>query len=210
MTGVIKLIDGSFCDEINALRQQEYAKAGGFAVDLSTLKWQRADDDSYVLAVLQEGNVVATMRGEVIADLPLLERKLECPWDYPLTLAPPFLLLSRAATLSTCRSRGFNLLMRYWFLRFAMEREVPFVLGTFVADSPRETSLRDMGYQFFENKLGWQQSTYRSLRPVHVVALDMRSQGRRALAYCEEQAETGLKDYPFMGSFPDIRFVKDV
>jgi hypothetical protein len=208
MNSSCRFVDETLKQEIDFLRIQEYAAASGFVVDLETLKWKASDSQSYVMAAQDQGHWIATMRGEVIEDPRLLEKKLECPWNFPLKLDYPALLLSRAATLSTKRSLGLNLVLRYWFLKFAQHHQIPFVLGTFVSGSPRERTLAEMGYQFLENPLGWQQSTYRSLRPVQIVALDMRAQGNQALEVCEKKAANGIAQYPWTGTFPELKYVR--
>lgn len=210
MTAQVFLADVSFKEEIEQLRMQEYAKASGFVVDLTTLKWKPSDDESTILVAKKNDRVVSTMRGEFIDHISLLERKLECPWDFPLQLDMPVLLLSRAATCSSKRSSGLNLVLRYWFLRLAMSHNIRFVIGTFVSGSPRENSLREMGYQFFENHLGWQQSTYRSQREVKVVALDMYTKGESALRYCLDRAPQAIAAFDFRGEFPDLKFVRNL
>ena len=188
-------------EEVARLRAQEYAKAKGFSVDLTTLRWQQTDSECYVL-IAEDGKIVSTMRGEVIAEQSLLEAKLECPWTFH-ELKFPVLLLSRAATDSAYRGAGLNLVLRYWFLLLAQHHNIPFVVGTFVEGSPRENSLREMGYQFFSNDLGWQKSTYRSHRPVSVVSLDMAKHGARALAYCAEKCTEAMNF-----EFPPLRFIR--
>jgi hypothetical protein len=210
MNGRTLFVDERSKNEIDALRMQEYARASGFAVDLTTLKWRQSDSESFVMAAEAQGQLISTMRGEVIDELSLLEKKLECPWSYALPLDFPVLLLSRAATLSSHRSAGLNLVLRYWFLKLAQHHAIPFVIGTFVSGSPREQTLREMGYQFFENPQGWQQSTYRSLRPVCVVALDMRKHGQQALAYCESRVAAGIEQFQFDGGFPALRKVRTI
>jgi len=122
----------------------------------------------------------------------------------------PVLILSRAATLSSHRSVGLNLILRYWFLRFAIHQQIRFVIGTFVSGAPRENTLRKLGYQFFENKLGWQQSSYRPLHPVTVVALDLNSHGENALRYCLNAMPNEINKYRFDEVFPDLRFVRSL
>jgi len=204
----IKFVGAEHSEQINAIRMQEYAQASGFDLDLKTLEWKQSDSDSFVMAAEQDGAVISTMRGEVISEQSLLEKKLECTWNFPLQLEFPILLLSRAATLSSHRSSGMNLVLRYWFLKLAEFHQIPFVLGTFVSGSPREQSLREMGYEFFENKEGWKQSTYRSLRPVYVVALDMRNKGVHALNYCLKRADVGLRNFSVQGEFPTMKYVR--
>lgn len=198
-------VDNRSKHKINALRMEEYSKAQGFEVDLLTLAWKPSDDESYVMALEAEGKIIATMRGEIITDQALLEKKLECPWNFPLELKFPILLLSRAATDSSYRGKGLNLIQRYWFLKLAEELKIPFVLGTFVKGSPRENTLREMGYEFFTNELGWQQSTYRSLRPVNVVALNMKEKGMSAIEYC--RTHSAVEEFPLLQNFPAYKGV---
>lgn len=194
--------------QIEDLRMREYARAGGFALDLETLRWKESDDESFVMVARRGDKFVSTMRGEVIEDLNVLEQKLECPWTFPLELNMPVLLLSRAATSSEERTSGLNLALRYHFLRFARARGIRFVVGTFVTGSPRENSLRAMGYQFFVNELGWQQSTYRSLREVQVVILDLEKSGDRALQFCVERAGGAIEQFQFLNEFPNLKIVR--
>jgi hypothetical protein len=196
--------------EVERLRMREYANAEGFTLDLNSLKWKSADDTSYVMVLEREARIVATMRGEVLKSKTLLEKKLECPWEFPIELEGPVLLLSRAATLGRQRSSGLNLALRYRFLQMAKEHQLRFVIGTFVKGSPREKSLADMGYQMFENTLGWQRSTYRSFVPVTVAVIDMQKEGERALAYCRQHLSPELLETPFDEVPSPLRYVEDL
>ncbi|MBN8536567.1 MAG: hypothetical protein J0M15_05905 [Deltaproteobacteria bacterium] len=196
--------------QIESLRLQEYAQAKGYSVDLTTLKWKASDEDSFVMYAQIGETLVSTMRGEIINDQSLLEKKLECPLDFKAKLEWPVLLLSRAATLKSHQSIGMNLLLRYWFLKFADFHQIPLVLGTFVDGSPRQNTLLKMGYQFFENKLGWQQSTYRSHRPVIIAALNMKTHGVQAQDFCKAQLSTDAQQFNFKGNFPELRYVRNI
>lgn len=210
MNNRIYFVDRRSKNEIDSLRMKAYQEASGFTLDINTLEWKSSDDDSYVMVAESGNRFISTMRGEVISDHGLLEKKLECPWHFDLELDMPILLLSRAATLSSYRSLGLNLILRYWFLRFAMTHQIRFVLGTFVAGSPREKTLAAMGYQFFENKHGWQESTYRALGPVAVVALDLIAHGEQALNYCLNRLPKGIEEYQFNDIFPELRIVRNL
>lgn len=194
--------------EIEHLRQHEYAHAKGYSLDLETLRWTTSDDESFVMVASDGDRILSTMRGEIITDQNLLEKKLECPWDFPKKLKLPVLLLSRAATLGSHHGQGLNLILRYWFLKMADYHQLPMIVGTFVEGSPRQNTLLEMGYQFFENKRGWQQSTYRSHRPVIVAALDRNENFAQALNYCEEKLKPQI--YQFAGDFPDLRYVRNL
>ncbi|HXH30790.1 MAG TPA: hypothetical protein VNJ01_08245 [Bacteriovoracaceae bacterium] len=210
MTEEIIFADESLQDQVNHLRMEEYARASGFELDLTTLRWKSSDTESYVLVAMKGDAVIATMRGEIIDDLELLEKKLECPWDFPLTLNFPILLLSRAATSSTHRSEGLNMVLRYWFLKLAQFHSIPFVLGTFVSGSPRENSLKEMGYAFYENTRGWQQSSYKSHRTVQVVALDMERQGLKAISHCLSKVAASIEKYAYHSALPKLKFVRSL
>ncbi len=206
----IIFVDKSSQIEIENLRMSEYAKASGFELDLNSLKWKSSDNDSYIMAAKSKNEIISTMRGEVISDLLLLEHKLECPWSFSEKIDLPVLLLSRAATLSSYRNAGLNLVLRYWFLQLAFAHNIQFVIGTFVSGSPRENTLREMGYQFYQNDLGWQQSSYRSLRPVIVAALNLKTHGKQALEYCQTTARSTLVNYKFASEFPELRIVRSL
>lgn len=210
MKSRIYFADSQRKNEIDALRSQAYQTISGFAVDIKTLKWKASDDESFIMVAEEQGELISTMRGEVIKEFSVIEKKLECPWNFPLELDMPVLLLSRAATLYSHRSVGLNLILRYWFLRFAIYHDIRFMLGTFASGAPRENTLREMGYQFFENKLGWQKSTFRSFSPVTVVALDLKTHGQAALDFCLKRLPDGIKEYSFDDKFPDLRFVRSL
>ncbi len=195
--------------EIEKLRKQEYAKASGYSLDLNTLRWSISDSQSFVMVAKDDHTIISTMRGEIIADASLLEKKLECPWDFPMPLQLPTMLLSRAATAKSHQSQGLNLILRLQFLKLAQHYQIPTVIGTFVSGSPRQNTLLEMGYRFFENTLGWQQSTYRSHRPVIVAALDMKTNGERAINYCLEKLGERPK-YELTETVPELRYVRNL
>lgn len=196
--------------EVSELRMQEYRSASGFKVDVQTLKWRASDSESYIMVAETNGRLVSTMRGEIIDAQKLLEEKLECPWSFDLELQFPVLLLSRAATDSSMREHGLNLLLRSRFFDLARHYGIRHVVGTFVAGSPRERSLKEMGYQFFENTAGWQKSTYRSLAPVQVVVLDLERDYTRADEYCRSRVGKSFQEYAFEETFPEIKYVRSI
>ncbi len=206
----ILFVDKSYSREIDTLRMQEYGAANGYSVDLETLRWKTSDDESFVMVAKEGDVVISTMRGEIINDQTVLEKKLECPWKFDTPLQLPLLLLSRAATLKSEQASGLNLVLRYWFLKFAEHHEIPLVVGTFVEGSPRQNTLLEMGYRFFENTLGWQQSTYRSLRPVIVAVLDLSKLKAAALPYCLRRRPACETEYNFSKPFPNLKYVRNL
>lgn len=210
MSHLIQFADESLKNEIDHLRMSEYAQASGYSVDLETLRWKVSDNESFVMIARDDDQIISTMRGEVINDQGVLEKKLECPWDFDTPLQFPVLLLSRAATAKSHQALGLNLILRYWFLKMAQLYAIPMVIGTFVQGSPRQNTLLKMGYRFFENKLGWQQSTYRSLRPVVVALLDMKMNGEQALRYVDDKMSTQSFNYVLDGNFPELKYVRNL
>ena len=181
------------------LRKKAYAQAKGFSLDLERLRWNTSDDQSYILGIFQDQQLISTMRAEVIEQKTVLEKKLECPWNFPVKMDGPVLLLSRAATEKAHANKGLNLLLRGIFLEMAKTYQLSHLIGTFVPNSPREESLRKMGYQFFSNPMGWQESHYSSFGAVHVVCLDLGSTYEKAKTFIQEQLPTEL--YPLIANF---------
>lgn len=197
-------------EAISRLRIQEYARAQRFAMDLQSLNWREADDQSYVLEMLEDDRVIATMRGELISDLDTLGHKLECDDQFPFSIATPVLILSRAATSSKHRGQGLNLVLRYWFLKFAKQHSIRYVMGTFVSDSPREETLKKMGYDFYPHTKGWNRSSYRTEHPIHIVSLDMQKKGDYALNYCETVLSDQLTQYNFSDLDSGLKYVRSI
>lgn len=139
------------------------------------------------------------MRAEVIEQKTVLEKKLECPWNFPVNIDGPVLLLSRAATEKAYSNKGLNLLQRGIFLEMAKAYQLSHLVGTFVPNSPREETLRKMGYQFFSNPMGWQESHYHSFGSVHVVCLNLDCSYEKAAAFIQEQLPTEL--YSLIANF---------
>lgn len=209
MTTQVTLVQRQEAEAINRLRTAEYAKAGGFRVDPKVIEWNASDDESFILVVREGERILATMRAELADNVAIVERKLECPWSFG-ELGFPVLLLSKAATDSSVRRRGLNTVLRYWAFRLAQHWGVSHVVGTFVAGSPRINAMRDMGYEFHENALGWFQLDYRSDRPVLVAKLDFRRRGTLAVETSRRIVGNPDVEYPWVGDFPAPKFITRV
>jgi hypothetical protein len=200
------LVGRESAEAINRLRTAEYAKAGGFRVDPKVIEWNPSDDESFILVVREGEKILATMRAELADNVEIVEKKLECPWAFG-DLGFPVLLLSKAATDSTIRGKGLNTVLRYWAFRLAEHWKVSHVVGTFVEGSPRINAMREMGYEFHRNELGWFRLDYQSERPVLVAKLDFRSHGKAAIEAARRIAGDPEKDYPWGGNFPAPKFI---
>lgn len=195
----VRFLSSDDKEELFQLRKNAYAQAKGFALDLERLRWNTSDDQSYILGIFQDQQLISTMRAEVIEQKTVLEKKLECPWNFPVNIDGPVLLLSRAATEKAYSNKGLNLLQRGIFLEMAKAYQLSHLVGTFVPNSPREETLRKMGYQFFSNSMGWQESHYHSFGSVYVVCLNLDYSYEKAAAFIQEQLPTEL--YSLIANF---------
>lgn len=171
---IIREISSLEKDQVNHLRSQGYKKAQGFSVNTEAIHWNRSDDQSIVLGYFDGNELVSTMRAEIIMSQDVLEMKMECPWDYG-AIEYPVMVLSKASTLESHKSKGLNAALRYFCLKIAMDWGVHHLIGTFIRNSPRTRSMKKMGYRFRENKMGWTNIDYFSKEPVDVAILDRKS-----------------------------------
>jgi hypothetical protein len=203
------VIHESEAELVSALRIKEYSKASGFHTSNEAIEWNRSDDQCVILGIRECGELVSTMRVELVDSQSMLETKLECPWEYG-EITYPAMILSKAATSSSHRGRGLNTALRYWSLVLSQKWGVRYVVGTFVADSPRQNLMSRMGYEFYENPLGWFAHDYRSTRKVLVAKLDLQVEGRRAREVTSNEVGISTGEFPWVGNWPDIRIVNVV
>ncbi len=209
-TKMVRVLDGSHREMVTALRISEYQRARGLQVAPAGISWNRSDDESIVLGAFDGNKLVSTMRMEIIEDQTLLEKKLECPWNFEVPLRLPVMILSKASTHSDYRNLGLNALLRKRCLELAKEWKVHLVVGTFIKDSPRANSMKTMGYRFLENKLGWTSPHYRSLEPVVVAALDVAKDIDRAIEVTQLLIDVNLQNYQWGGTDPEFKIVRTI
>ncbi|MBI3505888.1 MAG: SidA/IucD/PvdA family monooxygenase [Proteobacteria bacterium] len=205
-TGTISIATPSDVEEINRIRMEEYGKAKGFSVKPAGILWNRSDDQSTVLALKERGELIATMRLELVEEIGVVERKMECKWVFePVRF--PVMILSKAATRSGLQGRGLNAVLRYHALKIAAGWGARQMLGTFIAGSPRENSMRAMGYRFFRNEEGWFKADYQAKAPVTVAVLDLEADLERALAECARIAGAEIERFAWSGPAPERKLV---
>lgn len=210
LTKHIRLLNESDSEIVNQLRVKEYHRAKGFNVTPAGIEWNRSDDESIVLGAFIGEELVSTMRMEIVEDLNLLEKKLECPWGFSFELKLPVMILSKASTLNSYRSYGFNTLLRKYCLELAQKWKVHYVVGTFIKNSPRTFSMSKMGYQFVENKQGWTSPNYSSYEPVLVAALDVKKDIDLALNVTNELMGPELSGFLWSGNQPSFKIVRNI
>jgi hypothetical protein len=210
METTIAVLSNQHAEAVNGLRLAAYGAAPGFTVQPPGILWNRSDDQSTILGAFADAALVATLRLEVVQDMALVERKLECPWSFPEPLELPVMVLSKMATSRAHQGHGLNALLRWWALSLAREWSLAQVIGTFVSGSPRERTMREMGYRFWVNADGWHAGDYHSTAPVLVCLLDMRTHGEQALAVCARTAGETHARSRWTGPRPERKIVEVV
>lgn len=196
--------------ELNRLRLNEYKKTEGFIIKDEAVIWNKSDENAHVLGVWNRGELISSMRLEIISNLKDLEYKIECeippelsatsPLEYPVGI------LSKAVTSAELRSSGLNAHLRYYLLKIAQNLGIKDILGTLVKGAPRSKSLVEMGYNFYSHPTGWNSPYYKSTGSVEIVHLDLQRYGKRALQVCAQIAATPLLLYPhFSAAESEIR-----
>jgi hypothetical protein len=192
---------------VNQLRLQSYATADGFLTKPESLLWREADDSSIILGILENGELISTMRLEFVSSVELLSKKLEMDVSH-LPIHLPAMLLSRAATSRRWAGKGLNATLRYFALEIAERAGVTDVVGTFVKGSPREKTLQKMGYQFYDNPEGWTSPGYLSLKPVTVVHLNLNDQKQHAQRVLKDMARNAIEMFPLSSLENEIPIVQ--
>ncbi len=187
---------------LNRLRLREYRKAEGFQIQDAAVLWNDSDDQAHVLGVWERGELISSMRLEIIPSLEVLEYKIETSLPAEITqsfdLSFPVGILSKAVTSSDHRGGGLNAHLRYHLLKIAMEQGISHIFGTLVKGAPRSNTLKKMGYQFYQHPSGWNSPHYKSTGDVEIVHLNLKEQGVTALRQCAGMAADSLLIYPFI------------
>ncbi len=188
----IRQLYRSDANEVNNIRKEAYGKAKGMTVKDSGIFWNKSDDQSTVLGIYNKTKLIATMRGEIVTSLGIVEKKMECPWTYD-SFSFPAMILSRASINSKYEGKGFISILRLLFFKLAHKWEVKTILGTMTANSRRIKSMENMGYRFFENNLGWgwRDYGYVSQDKVLISVLDFE----KLETYALKKLETKYKNF---------------
>jgi len=177
----LKILSQRNLKEVNQLRIEAYGRSTSFRVKQDGFLWNDSDDQSIVVGLYHQQKLISSMRGEIISSKELVEQKIECQWDFNSKLLLPSMMLSKASTSHTYSGQGLHSLLRLFFLHLAKRFDIKQMIGTMTADTSRLSSMRDMGYLFFENILGWSHQDYHSLQKVLVAVLDIEKNGKTAI-----------------------------
>ena len=147
--GYVRRLKKEDAEAVFAVRKEAYESSEQFkTLNFSYLEWDDVDDIAIVLGVFNEKDeLLASLRGEIIKTRSDAEKKLHytLPTDKELF---PGILLGRGATLRSERNKGYNSLLRYYFLGLGIDFPFKSMFASVFEKAPRVGLLRDMNYKF--------------------------------------------------------------
>jgi len=147
--GYVRRLKKEDAEAVFAVRREAYESSEQFkTLNFSYLEWDDVDDIAIVLGVFNENDkLLASLRGEIIKNRSEAENKLHyiLPTNKDLF---PGILLGRGATLRSMRNKGYNSLLRYYFLGLGIDFPFKSMFASVFEKAPRVGLLRDMNYKF--------------------------------------------------------------
>lgn len=187
--------------QINDLRVTEFQRSSEFTlIKPEKLLWNQCDDDSIVLAAWDGARAVATMRAVLVNNVSDAEDCVEC--TVPEDTAFPAMVFNSAATSLDYRGLGLNQLLRYHFLKIAVENQVQSLLSPMYEGAPRIKFMKDLGYTFTTPLLSWQNK----LKPQNkrILGTLKRKMMPQAIGVIRTQRSDIIKSYPWDGELVRI------
>lgn len=108
------------------------------------------------------------------------------------------MVFNSAVTRLDYRGIGLNQLLRYHFLKFALEAKIQSLLSPMYKGAPRIRFMKALGYQFTVPSLSWQTK----LRPKakRILGVLTRAMMPQAIDLIETQRYEIIKSYPWTGN----------
>lgn len=182
--------------KINALRIREFQRSAQFILlRPEKLLWNDCDDDAIVLAAWDGPCAVATMRAVVGNTIPEAENYVKCTvaaeTDFPV------MIFTSAATHWDYRGIGLNQLMRYYFLKIALDNKIQSLLSPMYEGAPRIRFMKNLGYKFNIPRLSWQNKL--NPKATRILGVLERSMMPQAVDFIETHRKDIIKAYPWKG-----------
>jgi hypothetical protein len=199
MIGYTRKVSRNDAAEVTQFRQMQYRRSPDLTIaDESVLVWDESDDMGVVLAIWSTtGDLLATMRAELLQTAELVEAALDCP--IPLTdFQCPVIILGRAATHGSCERLGLNSLLRLHFLFLARIIGIRYVLGRVYGEAARTRLMESLGYEFSRHPKGTCESagTEGTHSPLFVAVLDLFRHGELAISTLSKRCAGLLTSFP--------------
>lgn len=143
-------------EEIERLRISEFNRSTEFKlVKPEKLLWSEVDENNIVLAVFDENDTaISTMMGITVKEQSHAEKILNA--SLPDTILFPAIIFTSAATLKPFRRRGFNQLLRYYFMQYASSNKIKTLISPIYKGAPRIQFMELLGYEFIIPERDWQ------------------------------------------------------
>lgn len=201
----IRVLNQSDQIEYDLLVKDAFGTAVGFTAENSTLTWTPTDSYYSVLGLFHHGNLKAMMRLEWIESeteylMKIDENKLPFSLDFPIGY------LAKAATATDSKGHNFNAILRYQALKIFQTWDVSMVLGVIAEGSPREKTMRDIGYEFFKKEKKWN-GNFRSDRQILLGFLLNREKISSAIDQLGQRVGNLVFKYPLQFDVREIRMV---
>jgi hypothetical protein len=197
--GAVRRATRSDAADVTALRLNCYRSTESFVLlQPDAVSWGPADDQNIVLvAQASEGVLLSTTRAVMVSDGREAADAMGCLSALPASLFPA-VLLGRGATPQVAGGAGLHSLLRYHFIRAALDSNVGSLLGMVYEGAPRTRLMTTLGYEFVCPSRVWDPEV-RPLRPVLVGTLP-----RERFATAIEKLRLALADlivhFPFQGA----------
>lgn len=189
-------------DKIADLRRTEYRRSKDFKlVSPDYLKWDETDKKCSVIGVFNEENdAIATMLMMVVKNVQGAVAALES--DLPTMVSFPAFVLRRAATKQKYRKHGFNQLLRYYYIKAALNYNINSLLGPVYKHATRTGFMEEIGYQFHA-PLAVPKG---KLLPtsIRILAVLERKKMEFAIKAIEKKIPNLIKEYPWTGELISI------
>lgn len=185
-------------DQINALRVREFQRSDQFTLmkpDKLLWNWNHCDNTSMVLAAWDGPLPVATMQAVVVQNAAEAENYVQC--IVPPHVGYPALVFNNAATHLDFRGIGLNQLLRYHFLKIALEQQIRSLLSPIYEGAPRIRFMKALGYRFMIPPLSWQNKL--SPKATRILGVLPRVMMPRAIELIETQRRKVIDTYPWEG-----------
>ena len=183
--------------QINALRITEFQRSAQFTLlKPEMLLWNRFDDDAVVLSAWDGPCAVATMRAVVVHCLSEAESCVQC--RVPKDVALPAMVFNNAATRLEYRGLGLNQLLRYYFLKIALDNRIQSLLSPMYDGAPRIRFMQALGYEFSTPLRSWQKKL--SPKAIRILGVLARAKMPHARAYIETHRREIIETYLWKGA----------
>ncbi len=182
--------------QIDALRVREFQRSAQFTlIKPEKLLWNHCDDTAIVLSAWDGPCAVATMRAVVVNSAAEAESCVQCVVSMDTNF--PAMVFNSAATHWDYRGIGLNQLLRYYFLKIALDNKIQSLLSPMYEGAPRIRFMQDLGYIFKIPPLSWQNKL--DPKSTRILGVLTRAMMPQAVDLIKTQRHEIIKAYPWTG-----------